>query len=179
MNSWANISHYLDYKSDSDIPKDLKKDFYALSGLFYVADQHFELFFDRSMKKRDSIEKKFKKGGLTNLNQDINLLTLQNYLISKFPNRKHSDTGNLSKLVDELQEVGYTSIKEIDNAYSIGWDAFLAYEKDNPPSYPTDVKMYNDMGVIRGLLEIVDVNFQKYRKSMTRDLSKYRKLIKE
>lgn len=40
QDAWASVSHHLDYKSNS-IPKELEKDFHALSGLFYVADTHF------------------------------------------------------------------------------------------------------------------------------------------
>jgi putative GTP pyrophosphokinase len=47
MDAWAAASHYLDYKTDIDVPKELRKDFYALSGLFYVADRHFEMFCER------------------------------------------------------------------------------------------------------------------------------------
>lgn len=43
QDAWASISHYLDYKNESEIPTDLKRDFNALSGLFYVADTHFEI----------------------------------------------------------------------------------------------------------------------------------------
>lgn len=43
QDAWASISHYLDYKNESEIPIHLKRDFYALSGLFYVADTHFEI----------------------------------------------------------------------------------------------------------------------------------------
>ena len=45
MDAWSTISHYLDYKTEADIPKELRRDFYALSGLFYVADTHFQMFF--------------------------------------------------------------------------------------------------------------------------------------
>ena len=41
QDAWASISHHLDYKTSS-IREDLKKDFHALSGLFYVADTHFK-----------------------------------------------------------------------------------------------------------------------------------------
>src|SRR3989339_82368 len=41
QDAWASISHYLDYKNESAIPLHLKRDFHALSGLFYVADTHF------------------------------------------------------------------------------------------------------------------------------------------
>ncbi|HHT9106913.1 MAG TPA: GTP pyrophosphokinase [Candidatus Wujingus californicus] len=43
QDAWASISHYLDYKNESKIPLHLKRDFHALSGLFYVADTHFEI----------------------------------------------------------------------------------------------------------------------------------------
>ncbi len=34
MDAWANVSHYLAYKSDIDVPINLQRDFYALGGLF-------------------------------------------------------------------------------------------------------------------------------------------------
>jgi len=43
QDAWASISHYLDYKKKSVIPEQLKRDFHALSGLFYVADTHFSI----------------------------------------------------------------------------------------------------------------------------------------
>lgn len=43
LNAWASISHYLGYKKESDIPAELRRDFNALSGLFYVADTHFAM----------------------------------------------------------------------------------------------------------------------------------------
>jgi len=50
QDAWASISHYLDYKNESKIPLHLKRDFYALSGLFYVADTHFEILKQESTK---------------------------------------------------------------------------------------------------------------------------------
>ena len=32
MDAWANVSHYLAYKSNAGIPPELRRDFYALSG---------------------------------------------------------------------------------------------------------------------------------------------------
>lgn len=43
QDAWASISHYLDYKKTSIIPEQLRRDFHALSGLFYVADTHFAI----------------------------------------------------------------------------------------------------------------------------------------
>ena len=43
QDAWASISHYLDYKQESCLPDNLRRDFHALSGLFYIADTHFSL----------------------------------------------------------------------------------------------------------------------------------------
>ncbi len=45
QDAWAAISHHLVYKRDSkgSLPKDLERNFNAISGLFYVADTHFSL----------------------------------------------------------------------------------------------------------------------------------------
>lgn len=43
QDAWATISHYLDYKQSILLSDHLRRDFHALSGLFYVADTHFSL----------------------------------------------------------------------------------------------------------------------------------------
>lgn len=43
QDAWASISHYLFYKRENLLPKQLRRDFHALSGLFYVADTHFTM----------------------------------------------------------------------------------------------------------------------------------------
>lgn len=56
--AWASISHYLDYKKDSDFSDNLKRDFHALSGLFYVADTHFGMLKQEQRKQIiDKMEK--------------------------------------------------------------------------------------------------------------------------
>lgn len=47
---WASISHHLDYKKEYGIPDHLKRNFYALSGLFYVADTQFKKLRDEHFK---------------------------------------------------------------------------------------------------------------------------------
>ena len=43
QDAWAAISHILDYKQKSQIAPELRRDFFALNGLFFVADTHFDL----------------------------------------------------------------------------------------------------------------------------------------
>lgn len=50
QDAWASISHHLDYKQDNLFSDTLKRDFHALSGLFYVADTHFLLLKNEQSK---------------------------------------------------------------------------------------------------------------------------------
>lgn len=54
QDAWASISHHLDYKQDFGIPSQLKRDFYALSGLFYIADTHFKILRNEQFKNLTS-----------------------------------------------------------------------------------------------------------------------------
>ncbi|VVB62951.1 Region found in RelA / SpoT proteins [uncultured archaeon] len=152
MDAWANVSHYLDYKSEVDIPGELKRDFYALSGLFYVSDTHFEMFF----KSRQNVTQRLEESELLPT-QEINLDSLKIYLNKKFPEREHlSNPSDISELVDELIKNRYNSIGKLEDALAVSNDAFLAYEKENRgPNY------YADLGAVRISLSIYDDNFRR------------------
>ena len=49
--AWASVSHHLYYKQEDILPADLKRDFHALSGLFYIADTHFEMLRAKQIKR--------------------------------------------------------------------------------------------------------------------------------
>lgn len=87
MDAWANVSHHLDYKTDKDVPAELRKDFYALSGLFYVADRHFEMFYSQSIESRKQMKELFEDTASLEdkAMQELNLDTLSAYLVTKFP----------------------------------------------------------------------------------------------
>lgn len=70
QDAWASISHYLDYKKESVIPEQLKRDFHALSGLFYVADTHFSIL--RQEQSNLFFENKYKNNAqpITSADQD-------------------------------------------------------------------------------------------------------------
>lgn len=176
MDAWSTISHYLDYKTEVDIPQELRRDFYALSGLFYVADTHFEMF----SRARQEVIKKTQhlvNNPNTEMQQDINFESLKAYLAKKFPEREAAPAYSISALVFELQSAWYKTLGQIDYAISRGWEAFRKYESDYPP---TSVK-YNQVGVVRTLLEIVDPKFAEVRAlpgELIKLLENYRILIK-
>lgn len=176
MHSWATISHYLDYKSERDVPKELRRDFYGLSGLFYVADTHFEMFFKARQESQDKMAELFEDAE-RKVDQEINLDSLTAYLEKRFPDREHSDSKSISKLVQELSKAEYTHISEIERVVDIAWDAFLVYERENPPD---DAPKYADIGVARILFSLHGDDFRHLGSFMTDEkCKKYRKLLKK
>ena len=169
MDAWANISHYLDYKSDLDIPKDLKRDFYALSGLFYIADAHFDFFYlnrEKAVRKLEEYE--------ICPSIEINFDSLKAYLIKRFPDRIHSKPDAISELVSELRKSGYESIGKLERALDASNEAFLAYEKE-------EKAFFFDVGVVRLSLNIYDKNFldiQSWDADEIEKLMKFQHLLK-
>ena len=151
MDSWANISHYLDYKTEQDIPSELKRDFHALSGMFYVADKHFQLFFEQRLRKRVEIAE-----ALENTSSDfdlpINLDTIVAYLKNCFPGRNHAASSNISELVEELNEAKYATLKELDKIVNNTEKGLLLYEKKIGG-------IFNDVGAMRIIFSIADDNY--------------------
>jgi len=161
MHSWATISHYLDYKSPHSIPSELRKDFQALSALFYLADSHFELFFRKGQQSKHIVEKKAKKAsGIAS--EEINLDTLTIYLKGKFSDREHNtNIEEISVLIEQLIAAGYTTIGEVDKDLQRSMEAFSLYEKKYPPvDVETDEPVrFMDVGVVRVALELIMEKF--------------------
>ena len=157
MDAWATISHYLDYKTEHDVPKELKKDFYALSGLFYVADTHFELFY----KERDESKQNAEKDIIENKDIEINLDTLSAYLQDKFPDKGASPSEYISELLDELYEYKYTFISKLDHDINLSYQAFLKYELEHPPHNEKGQK-FHDVGIIRSIMKILNTSEMPY-----------------
>lgn len=174
MHSWANISHYISYKSRRDMPKDLEKDFNALSGLFYVADKHFEMFFNQSKITKEKIDDSLVEGH--NYNQLINLDSLESYLQIKLPDRKVSDRESLSLFLNELGNLkAIKTIKDIDTVIDKFWEAFLLFEEEK-----FGIDYYQQVGVLRKIFDMYsyeyflnrlekskrDVDFDNYYETM-------------
>jgi hypothetical protein len=179
MDAWSNVSHYLDYKSDIDVPTSLRRDFYALSGLFYIADSHFELFFKSSKQSQAQMARLAVESKPRLAEQEINLDTLTAYLRSRFPERQQSTPGGVSELVQDLRTCGYSTIQDIDTIIERTSDAFLAYEAAHPPSSTVGGR-YLDVGVVRVSVSIVDDRFNEMRAkgSPPQRMDEYRKLVK-
>jgi putative GTP pyrophosphokinase len=175
MDAWASASHYLDYKTDKDVPSELKRDFYALSGLFYVADQHFEMFFRSRESVKEKVSEEFETKA-PDLDQTINLDNLGAYLKKRFPDRRESAPAETSELIQELAAAGYTKLREVNDTLDFCWKAFFENERERPPNSPS--KKFSQIGVVRVTFDIFDDNFAKPRlQNWGASLDHYRKLL--
>jgi ppGpp synthetase/RelA/SpoT-type nucleotidyltranferase len=61
QHTWCSVSHlfYKGEKSIESIDENTKRDFYALNGLLYVADTHFEIINQKTLTKTEYAENKF------------------------------------------------------------------------------------------------------------------------
>lgn len=169
MDAWANISHYLDYKSEEDIPKELKKDFHALSGLFYVADSHFEFFMksileaqrEKELEVKNMLEnERVDSSSHEKIVEDLTFDSLKSYLEQKFADREVSDPKVISDLFKELSTAGYKTLNELDDVINRTKNAFELYEKLYPPG---NADKFAPVGVVRSSLNLVDEEFRKVR----------------
>jgi putative GTP pyrophosphokinase len=132
MHAWATVSHHLDYKQDVDIPSHLKNDFYALSGMFYVADSLFEQFRKAREETIKKLEVSVEKKGF-NLDMEMNLDTLRAYLSWKFPDREKVHRFAISMLLSEIRKARIKSYNELDRILNINMKWALQDEKQFPP----------------------------------------------
>ena len=129
-----------------EIPKDLKKDFFALSGLFYVADTHFEMFF-KNKKEQSQIAK---KGLDKTFEYEINFESIEAYLNKRFKQRSSPKSESISTLIQELNASGYVTIKDLDDKLN---KAFKKYPEDEIQRF------LNRVGVVRHVLRDYDPDY--------------------
>jgi ppGpp synthetase/RelA/SpoT-type nucleotidyltranferase len=163
MDAWASVSHHLEYKQKTDVPRDLKVDFNALAGLFYVADTHFEMFKKGVVEARTSLMKAVQTGEF-DLDQDINYESLPAYLQWKFPERKIKPETLLdygwSKIVKELADFSYVRLRALDDKINI----VLPYLKDLERQVFSEEKWrprWAPDGLIRMVLDLTDDSYVK------------------
>jgi putative GTP pyrophosphokinase len=152
MDAWANISHYLAYKGESSIPEELRRDFFALSGLFYVADTHFEMLSGRSRDIEERAESEL-AGGSEDL--EVTLESLSAFLASRFPDRKRAGRDAISELADELRQFGVDRIAQLDPLIASASERFSDEESRRGTPFA-------DVGVIRGSLATVNPAYDAF-----------------
>lgn len=160
MDAWAHISHYLAYKSDSSIPRELRRQFSALSGLFYVADQQFESLAVASGRVQEEASAAIGAGTEAS-DVDLNLDTLTAWLRERFPDRFQSRRDAIAVLVEDLREAGYSTLGEVEARVHEARPLFEEAERARGQPFV-------DVGVVRASLRRVDPRFDAAIRERTR-----------
>jgi putative GTP pyrophosphokinase len=173
--AWCSISHHLDYKNPEAVPSKLRKQFQALSALFYLADQNFESLYSASVEAK----KQAKEKDIQQIRKDeINFDTLSAYLCFRYADRDLANAQAISILAAELTRAGYRTISELDNHLK---NTDKAVEKVEEDCYGANQKMFHNVGMVRNALSIIDENFNKNRvvklKNPGIERSKYKKFV--
>jgi putative GTP pyrophosphokinase len=160
MHAWATVSHHLDYKQDVDIPSNLKNDFYALSGIFYIADSLFEQFKIARQETVNALTKSSKEEGF-DLDAEFNFDTMRAYLEFKLPERaSFDDARSISGILGDLAKAKVKTYRELDSIIDENMKWLSIKEKKNPPRDVYTIKgrrveedtSYTAVGVIRVIL---------------------------
>lgn len=155
--AWCTISHHLDYKNPNAVPSELQKAFHALSALFYLADENFEMFYKASAEAKKKAEEK----DITEIKEDeINFDTLHAYLKKRYPDRDVAPPENVSLLVAELHRAGYGSISQLDVKLENTEEAVRELEKE---VFRQGDRGFHNVGMVRNALSIVDKKYDQKR----------------
>ncbi|GAB1644217.1 GTP pyrophosphokinase family protein [Krasilnikovia sp. MM14-A1259] len=153
MDAWANISHHLAYKGEASIPQALRKDFHALSGLFYVADQHFEMFVKAAKEVEIDARREIAESDTNFHGVLLNAETLLAYVRARHPGRRKSDKAEASSFAEELLRAGYSTIEQLHDVVLKGQEQ--AALEDSRREQP-----YSDLGMIRVAVTAADENYR-------------------
>jgi len=145
MDAWANVSHYLAYKGESSIPEELRRDFYALSGLFYIADKHFELFFGHALGVQQRADERLEHD---DRGVELNLDTLSAFLQRRFPDRERSGRAAVAEMTDELLQFELRTLDDVEAMLDQVTEGFAEHERKWPPN-GTPGARFTDVGVVR------------------------------
>lgn len=165
MDAWANVSHHLGYKGTLTVPRGLRRDFHALSGLFYVADTHFELFFRQALEAQeqaaetvgDAMEQAHDAEISTeDLAIPIDADTMRALLNRMYGDREQASRSDAAEFTDEVLAAGYTKIDQLRSTLEKGNEGLPHLEFERPPS---NAPRYAAVGAARNALAIADADY--------------------
>jgi putative GTP pyrophosphokinase len=173
QDAWAAVSHHLEYKGGArSVPQPLRKDFFALSGLFYVADQHFEMFFNQAEQAGEDAEQAVRRVARARKDPKrrakpvaIDADTLRAFVNQRWPDREQASREVAADVVEEVVGAGYTNVAQLTKALEPVDEALEARERERPPRSTETGKhtTYAAIGALRVGLALVDPHYRKDR----------------
>ncbi|MEE1834108.1 hypothetical protein [Streptomyces sp. SP17KL33] len=179
MDAWANMSHYLSYKNEESIPKDLIKDFHALSGLLYVGDRQFESLFKASTRSAATAEDRVLRSSEI-AESEVNADTIQALLARLYSDRSQASPEAISEFTLELRDKGYDNLTEVGKILQKNKEAAIQREKhtfaeNSQAAKQVPDRKYNRVGLARAAFDAHDPEYKKYRHERRRRQNKMEK----
>ena len=146
QHAWAEIEHDRNYKFSGELPSEIKRRFYLVSGSLELLDREFEQISKDIDVYAKSIRDNTEKGIL---NESINSTSLIEYLSIKFKdyNIEQKDfNGSDKEIVLELGCFGVHTLEELDNLLS----------DDKVEKNISKFKCFNYLGILRLAMMIKD-----------------------
>lgn len=155
QHAWAVIQHTLDYKNNTDVPKNLRRRLYRVSALLELADEELDVFANEVNATRIEYKEQLSRVG-NEVSIDVESLKIYvessseikywNEFLRTSSGQKVETWGDLSRDAKLCQYLGITTINEIENILNNarGWgEEFLkSYYKQFFSTYkvhPSDV----------------------------------------
>ncbi len=135
MHAWADISHKLAYKKKEQAPPQFMRQLNRLSAILEEADEKFNTLKNDRENYIDEMSKKAEESGQFDVEQDLNLDSLQAFLDFYFPDRISSPE-DMPMLLDEIMDYNIKgksniSFKTLLTAFEKSKDCLAIYEIEN------------------------------------------------
>jgi len=176
MHSWAEIEHKLAYKSESEIPKDLRRQFSFISAALEDADIKFEEIKNRINHNKKELIADAEQNQRFDDSVELNLDNLQAFLDYAFKGRR-KDIENTSLLLNDMLHYnisfpnlihGYDSFKDVLRNIEEEEKSHILALNNNYLS-ESEIYLWTETGAARTLIELIDAD---YRNSRIDDFSK-------
>lgn len=121
QDAWAIVSHHLQYKNETAVPKPLRRKLNALAGTFEVADHHLDSLRSEREKYKTSIGQQSEK---TLSSEELNLDTYLHIIREQYPDLPLETTpGAAENVYDILQHSGIRTVGQLRYLYERTRDA--------------------------------------------------------
>lgn len=165
MHSWAEIEHKLAYKSEIDIPKDLRRKFSFISAALEDADIKFEEIKNAISENKSKLIIKAKENQTFDKSIELNLDNLQAFLDYAFENRERYIESTRDVLNEMLKyDISFPKLIEGYEKYK---DILKLIENKTIKEIDNHDEeiLWHQVGAVRKLMELISDDFFNDRKT--------------
>lgn len=160
MHSWAEIEHKLSYKSETHIPKRLRRKFSMISAKLEEADGQFEEIRDSINFIKSELISKAKEKKQFDYSTELNLDSLQAFLDFVFPNRI-KNIKQTSSLLTEMEQYSI-SFRELIEGFEKYKEDLPKIEKEQMKEFGhQDEVLWAQTGAARTLFHLINDQYLK------------------